>query len=678
MADEQLSILIDVRSRLDELTKTQQEIRKLGDQVTSTGQAMKTGLGVEVMRRGLDFLTEGFKESVVGALEMATEIKRGSRNLEMSTDAYQVLGRVIREAGGDMAMLNEIVSHNNRSLVEARNSTSAAAIAYRTLRLNSQQLENLPTEKRFEAIGKAISQTTDRAQVFSSASQILGARNLPILLGSLQMLATEGYGKVEAAAKSAGQVMAHETVELLADANKRYEEFLKVTVPIAAGGALQAANGVMEWIGSAAGNWLNAMQGLSFSTFDKVPEKTLPKAEINAPDNTPLNKTPEWLQTQLELLKAQNGQTEINNDQTATEIAKKADLIPLLWNEIYARKALLDLASNKPLRLNETQLERDMLIQQLETEKNLAILRKLNLTDAKSAWDRKRTQPGYGNPNQVLVGPSGKRESANPNYLSPSEGIHAGFGDWVTSLGSSGEQIANSLRSTIGNTVSGISDGIYGWITGTKSFGQSIAQLGGTIFKTLLDTIVQMGVQWLVTQATIKGGMLTLDGLTEMLRAKRTAATAAEGASTAASMAPAAAASSIASFGTADILGVIGVVAALASITALFGGFREAGGDVQAGRPYIVGERRAELFVPNQSGRILPNVGALGMPSRRGVGSVGGSAPNFGGMAGGTGSRESARNTYLLMDRAQYARIMQEDMSAYFREIAASEMRRGA
>ncbi|MEO1602252.1 MAG: tape measure protein [Pseudomonadota bacterium] len=37
-------------------------------------------------------------------------------------------------------------------------------------------------------------------------------------------------------------------------------------------------------------------------------------------------------------------------------------------------------------------------------------------------------------------------------------------------------------------------------------------------------------------------------------------------------------------------------------------GARETGGPVQAGKPYIVGEKRRELFVPNQSGRIIPHV----------------------------------------------------------------------
>jgi hypothetical protein len=39
---------------------------------------------------------------------------------------------------------------------------------------------------------------------------------------------------------------------------------------------------------------------------------------------------------------------------------------------------------------------------------------------------------------------------------------------------------------------------------------------------------------------------------------------------------------------------------------------RASGGPVNAGQPYIVGERRPELFVPNISGRIVPNIAGMG------------------------------------------------------------------
>ena len=47
------------------------------------------------------------------------------------------------------------------------------------------------------------------------------------------------------------------------------------------------------------------------------------------------------------------------------------------------------------------------------------------------------------------------------------------------------------------------------------------------------------------------------------------------------------------------------------AISSAFGGFRAAGGSVSAGTPYVVGERGAELFVPNSNGTIVPN-GAMG------------------------------------------------------------------
>jgi len=43
-----------------------------------------------------------------------------------------------------------------------------------------------------------------------------------------------------------------------------------------------------------------------------------------------------------------------------------------------------------------------------------------------------------------------------------------------------------------------------------------------------------------------------------------------------------------------------------------FGGFRAGGGSVMSGTPYVVGERGAELFVPNSSGTIVPNSGIGG------------------------------------------------------------------
>jgi hypothetical protein len=46
------------------------------------------------------------------------------------------------------------------------------------------------------------------------------------------------------------------------------------------------------------------------------------------------------------------------------------------------------------------------------------------------------------------------------------------------------------------------------------------------------------------------------------------------------------------------------------AIDNIFGGGRANGGPVNAGTSYVVGERGPELFVPNTSGKIIPNGGS--------------------------------------------------------------------
>lgn len=51
------------------------------------------------------------------------------------------------------------------------------------------------------------------------------------------------------------------------------------------------------------------------------------------------------------------------------------------------------------------------------------------------------------------------------------------------------------------------------------------------------------------------------------------------------------------------------------------GGYRAAGGSVMAGKAYIVGEKRPEVFVPNQNGTIIPSISKFtggGLPARGG------------------------------------------------------------
>lgn len=57
-------------------------------------------------------------------------------------------------------------------------------------------------------------------------------------------------------------------------------------------------------------------------------------------------------------------------------------------------------------------------------------------------------------------------------------------------------------------------------------------------------------------------------------------------------------------------------------LTSLFGGARAAGGPVEAGKAYVVGEKRPELFVPNQSGVIVPRLPGAIAPTQAAASSM--------------------------------------------------------
>lgn len=104
---------------------------------------------------------------------------------------------------------------------------------------------------------------------------------------------------------------------------------------------------------------------------------------------------------------------------------------------------------------------------------------------------------------------------------------------------------------------------------------------------------------------------------------------------------------------TSGISAVFGGSASTASgaLSSIFGGKRERGGSVTAGRAYVVGERRPEMFVPSMSGTILPQ-----LPSFAGAG--GGDrvgityAPSY--AVQGSGPELSALRAEMARDRAEF------------------------
>lgn len=127
-------------------------------------------------------------------------------------------------------------------------------------------------------------------------------------------------------------------------------------------------------------------------------------------------------------------------------------------------------------------------------------------------------------------------------------GLQDQWGSWA-------QQTARSFASVFNIAVSSISDGITGLIMGTKSWGQALAQISNTILTTVIQSIVEMGVRWVMTRGIV--------GAANILWSQKEAIAAA----------PKAMMESISSYGVAALVGA----AAFAGVMAMAGGFADGG-----------------------------------------------------------------------------------------------------
>lgn len=162
------------------------------------------------------------------------------------------------------------------------------------------------------------------------------------------------------------------------------------------------------------------------------------------------------------------------------------------------------------------------------------------------------------------------------------------------------------------------SNSITGLLTGTMSVEDAMRSLGSTVLNSVVDTFVQMGVDWVKSAVMGETAQVAATATTTAAQtaglATTTAASTAAAATTTAAWTPAAIVASIGSFGGAAAIGVGAVLGALAMGIA---GKRKNGGPVSAGSMYEVGENGLpEIFqasngrqymIPGNDGSVISN-----------------------------------------------------------------------
>lgn len=166
------------------------------------------------------------------------------------------------------------------------------------------------------------------------------------------------------------------------------------------------------------------------------------------------------------------------------------------------------------------------------------------------------------------------------------------FAEGLTGFEDRAKLVAETLNGTLRPAMQGVSDAIYGMVTGTATWGQVFLQVGSQILKSIIDIGVQFVTQQLLMQFAAR----------TTATVNRTTATENQ-ANNASNMASGLAAGVGTSGGQGGWVGVLiylGVIAAaLAAVAALSGGFAEGGFTGHGGKHEVAGAvHRGEFVMP--------------------------------------------------------------------------------
>lgn len=153
----------------------------------------------------------------------------------------------------------------------------------------------------------------------------------------------------------------------------------------------------------------------------------------------------------------------------------------------------------------------------------------------------------------------------------------------------------NMLMDSLDAVGASASSSIVGLINGTQTASEAMANLGNAILSSVVSGLTQMGVEYLKNMI-----------IGQTASAASIATASATGAAIAAAYAPAAAMASLATLGTNSAPAMAGITSTVASTQALaLTGFREQGGQMNAGGSYLVGERGPEIIKMVGAGRAV-------------------------------------------------------------------------
>lgn len=612
MAEARVDILLALRSKVTGVDGIIGSLGRVAKAAVLAGAAM----AVFAAKQGID---------------QSSQFVAAAQRTQTSIEAIQVFGRAAEDADASLADVEKTLINVARNTEDAARGNAKLAASFGNLGLSARGLRDLAPEQQLEAVAVAVNRLGGSQAALNDAAEILGAKNMPKLLEVMQRLGREGYAGLRAEIERTHGLISDETALKLEEAGDRLTQLKNRFTVFAAEsvvalaplmGALERLAGwavdvissiqdFMQHVGASAANVVNWVQGLPKGDLgSSSPASPSSAAKPSRPGVSQQERDEAELRTlQFQLAARRSDIERLDSDPKQTGFEKRTQRLELLAIEL----ELLE-------QINEVQMRLE------------------------------------GGPKGLSdVGGFDVRPDISPEDLKTFEEQTKRL-DEINQLRDAIFGIRMEFFDLEGSLSQGIGGAIQGLINGTMTWGDAFRHIGGTLVNSVINAFANMAADFLAKRTMMFLFGRKIDAAEVAASGAKNAALAAQTTAKAATetavLTPPATLASISSFGLAAALGV-------AALAAILAGSREYGGPVMGGRPYLVGERRPEIFVPSVSGRIVPSLSAFSA-EQRGMASAGGSG------SGPIGaSRQTLEQNFILsLDPARLFRLQESYVDA--------------
>jgi len=174
---------------------------------------------------GIGVGVAGIAKAIKGAIEYGSAVSDAAVATQTGMESLQVFRYAATQAGAKVEQMDKALISLNKSGVDAANGMSTSTRAFDSLGIKVSEFNKLPTEKKFELIAQQVAGAKDQNVAMNNAMAIMGTENAPKLMEVLQKLGKDGFGAMETAARSAGQVMDAELAARLDAASDSIDRF---------------------------------------------------------------------------------------------------------------------------------------------------------------------------------------------------------------------------------------------------------------------------------------------------------------------------------------------------------------------------------------------------------------------------------------------------------------------